>query len=156
MIFFRESGTMHLASLFCFYTFRGGLPALERKTFEKLVERSLKRLPKKFADALENIVIEVEPEPSDEVLDDMGIEDDGLYGLYQGTPLTEREWNYGNVLPDRIVIYQGPIVRDARTDEEVEEIVLDTVMHEIGHYFGFDDETLYGIEDEKERKKKKG
>jgi predicted Zn-dependent protease with MMP-like domain len=128
---------------------------MDHKKFEQLVERSIKRLPKKFADALENIVIEVEPEPSDEVLDDMGIEDDGLYGLYQGTPLTEREWNYGNLLPDRIVIYQGPIVRDARTDEEVEEIVLDTVMHEIGHYFGFDDETLYGIEDEKERKKKK-
>jgi len=127
---------------------------MDLKKFEQLVERSLKRLPKKFADALENIVIEVEPEPSDEVLDDMGIEDDGLYGLYQGTPLTEREWNYGNVLPDRIVIYQGPIVRDARTDEEVEEIVLDTVMHEIGHYFGFDDETLYSIEDEKEKKKK--
>jgi predicted Zn-dependent protease with MMP-like domain len=84
----------------------------------------------------------------------MGIEDDGLYGLYQGTPLTEREWNYGNVLPDRIIIYQGPIERDARTDEEIEEIVLETVVHEIGHYFGFDDETLYSIEDEKAKKKK--
>ena len=128
---------------------------MEKASFARLVERSLKRLPKKFADALENVVIDVEQEPSDDVLDDMGIEDDGLYGLYEGTPLTEREWNYGNVLPDRIVIYQGPIVRDARTDEEVEEIVLDTVMHEIGHYYGFDDETLYSIEDEKEKKRKK-
>lgn len=128
---------------------------MDHKKFEQLVERSLKRLPKKFADALENIAIDVEPEPSDEVLDDMGVEDDGLYGLYQGTPLTEREWNYGNVLPDRIVIYQGPIERDAGTDDDVEEIVLDTVMHEIGHYFGFDDETLYGIEDEKFRRRGK-
>jgi len=85
----------------------------------------------------------------------MGIEDDGLYGLYQGTPLTEREWNYGNVLPDRITIYLGPIERDARSDEEIEEIVLDTVVHEIGHYFGFDDETLYNIEDEKFRRRGK-
>jgi predicted Zn-dependent protease with MMP-like domain len=128
---------------------------MDRKKFEQLVERSLQRLPRKFLEALENIAIEVEGEPPQDVLDDMGIEDDGLYGLYQGTPLTEREWNYGNVLPDRIAIYKGPIERDARTDEEVEEIVLDTVMHEIGHYFGFDDETLYGIEDEKAKKKNK-
>lgn len=125
-----------------------------RRKFDELVDRSLKRLPKKFLDALENIVVEVEGEPPQDILDDMGIEDDGLYGLYQGTPLTEREWNYGNVLPDRIIIYQGPIERDARTDEEIEEIVLDTVVHEIGHYFGFDDETLYSIEDERAKKKK--
>jgi predicted Zn-dependent protease with MMP-like domain len=125
-----------------------------RRKFDELVDLSLKRLPKKFLDALENIVVEVEGEPPQDILDDMGIEDDGLYGLYQGTPLTEREWNYGNVLPDRIIIYQGPIERDARTDEEIEEIVLETVVHEIGHYFGFDDETLYSIEDEKAKKKK--
>ena len=105
-------------------------------------------------DELKNIAIEVEDEPPQEVLDDMGIEDGTLYGLYQGVPLTEREWNYGNVLPDRIVIYQGPIGRYARNDAEVEEIVLDTVMHEIGHYFGFSDETLYEIEDEKFRQKR--
>jgi predicted Zn-dependent protease with MMP-like domain len=125
-----------------------------RRKFDELVDLSLKRLPKKFLDALENIVVEVEGEPPQDILDDMGIEDDGLYGLYQGTPLTEREWNYGNVLPDRIIIYQGPIERDARTDEEIEEIVLETVVHEIGHYFGFDDEILYSIEDEKAKKKK--
>ncbi len=128
---------------------------MDRKNFEKLVDNSLRRLPKKFLDELENIAIEVEYEPPQEVLDDMGIEDGALYGLYQGVPLTEREWNYGNVLPDRIVIYQGPIERDARNDAEVEEIVLDTVMHEIGHYFGFDDATLYSIEDEKAKKRRK-
>ena len=126
---------------------------MDRKAFETLVERSLKRLPKKFLGELENIAIEVEDEPPQEVLDDMGIEEGALYGLYQGVPLTEREWNFGNVLPDRIVIYEGPIERAARNDDEVEEIVLDTVMHEIGHYFGFDDETLYSIEDEKAKRK---
>ncbi len=128
---------------------------MNRKTFEQLVERSLKRLPKKFLDAMENIAIEVEDEPPQDVLDDMGIEDGALYGLYQGVPLTEREWNFGNVLPDRITIYQGPIERDTRNEEEIEEVVLDTVAHEIGHYFGFDDETLYSIEDDKIKKKKK-
>ena len=126
---------------------------MNRKTFEQLVERALKRLPKKFLDALENIAIEVEDEPPQDVLDDMGVEDGALYGLYQGVPLTEREWNFGNVLPDRITIYQGPIERDTRNDEEIEEVVLDTVVHEIGHYFGFDDETLYSLEDEKAKKR---
>ncbi|MBS1192624.1 MAG: Possibl zinc metallo-peptidase [Nitrospirae bacterium] len=126
---------------------------MNRKTFEQLVERSLKRLPKKFLDALENIAIEVKDEPPQDVLDDMGIENGALYGLYQGVPLTEREWNFGNVLPDRITIYQGPIERDTRNDEEIEEVVLDTVVHEIGHYFGFDDETLYSLEDEKAKKR---
>lgn len=122
---------------------------MDRTSFETLVARSLQRLPKKFLDALQNITIEVEAEPPDDVLDEMGIEDDGLYGLYQGTPLPEREWNFGNMLPDRIAIYQCPIERDAANDGEIEEIVLDTVVHEIGHYFGFSDETLYEIEDEK-------
>lgn len=128
---------------------------MKRSAFEKLVDRSLQRLPKKFGDELRNILIEVEDEPSDDLLEDMGIGDGELYGLYQGVPLTEREWNYGNALPDRIVIYQGPIERDSRNDGEAEEIVLDTVMHEIGHYFGFDDATLYSIEDDKAKKRRK-
>ena len=128
---------------------------MDLRKFENLVERSLKRLPRKFRDELKNISIEVETEPGQEVLDDLGIEDGTLFGLYQGIPLTQREWNYGNVLPDRIAIYQGPIEREARSENEIEEMVLDTVMHEIGHYFGFNDETLYEIEEEKEKKKRK-
>jgi predicted Zn-dependent protease with MMP-like domain len=84
----------------------------------------------------------------------MGIASGALFGLYLGVPLTEREWNFGNVLPDRIVIYQRPIEAEARSSAEMEEIVRDTVMHEIGHYFGFDDASLYAIEDEKAGKKK--
>jgi len=129
---------------------------MDRSSFEKLVERALERLPGKFRNKLRNIMIEIEDEPSEDVLDDMGIGDGALYGLYQGVPLTEREWNFGNVLPDRIVIYQGPIERDAANNDEVEEIVLDTVVHEIGHYFGFDDRTLYEIEDEKSKKREGG
>ena len=128
---------------------------MDRNIFERLVERSLKRLPKKFAKELRNISVEVEDEPAQEILDDLGIEDGSLFGLYQGVPLPEREWNYGNVLPDRISIYQGPIEREARSDGEIEAIVLDTVMHEIGHYFGFDDDALYAIEDEKAKKKQR-
>ena len=115
---------------------------MDRKRFAQLVERSLKRLPKKFRDELENIAIEVEAEPPDEVLDDLGIEDDGLYGLYQGTPLTEREWNYGNVLPDRITIYRHAICAVCTTDAEVVERVRRTVIHEVAHHFGIGDGRL--------------
>ncbi len=104
---------------------------------------------------MENIAIEIEDHPSPALLRDMGIESGTLFGLYQGVPLTEREWNYGNVLPDRIVIYQRPIEAAASSSEEIEEIVRDTVMHEIGHYFGFSDSELDEMEDEKRKKKQK-
>ena len=125
---------------------------MDRPAFEKLVEKALERLPKKFKHKLRNIRIEIEDQPAQDLLEDMEIESGTLFGLYQGVPLTEREWNFGNVLPDRIVIYQVPIEDAATSPEEIEEIVLDTVVHEIGHYFGFDDRELYEIEDEKVRK----
>ncbi len=124
---------------------------MDRISFEELVQNALRSLPRRFKKKLENISVEVEDRPSRELLDDMGIESGTLFGLYQGVPLTERGWNYGNVLPDRIVIYQRPIEQAARSNEEIEEIVKDTVTHEIGHYFGFSDTELYDIEDAKRR-----
>jgi predicted Zn-dependent protease with MMP-like domain len=128
---------------------------MDRPAFEKLVQNSLRRLPRRFKQKLENISIEIEDRPSPDLLKDMGIESGTLFGLYQGVPLTERGWNYGNVLPDRIVIYQQPIEAAASSSEEIEEIVRDTVMHEIGHYFGFSDYELDEMEDEKRRGKRK-
>jgi len=124
---------------------------MDRSSFEKLVENALTRLPRRFKQKINNISIEVEDSPSREVLQEMGIERGTLFGLYQGVPLPAREWNYGNVLPDRIVIYQRPIELAAQSPEEIEEIVLETVIHEIGHYFGFDDDELYRMEDEKRK-----
>jgi predicted Zn-dependent protease with MMP-like domain len=125
---------------------------MDRPSFEKLVTKSLQRLPGKFRKRLHNLVIDIEDQPPQTLLDDMGISSGTLFGLYQGVPLPEREWNYGNSLPDRIVIYQKVIERTASSDNEIEEIVLDTVVHEIGHYFGFDDATLRSIEEERKRK----
>jgi predicted Zn-dependent protease with MMP-like domain len=127
---------------------------MDRSAFEHIVETALRRLPRRFKNKIKNISIEVEDSPSRETLDGMGIKHGTLLGLYQGVPLTAREWNYGNMLPDRIVIYQRPIEQSARSLEEIEDIVLDTVVHEVGHYFGFDDETLYSIEEDKAAKKK--
>jgi len=128
---------------------------MDRPAFEKLVQNSLRSLPRRFKQKMENITIEIEDHPSPALLRDMGIESGTLFGLYQGVPLTEREWNYGNVLPDRIVIYQRPIEAAASSSEGIEEIVRDTVMHEIGHYFGFSDSELDEMEDDKRKKKQK-
>ena len=65
---------------------------------------------------------------------------DTLYGLYQGTPLPEREWAQGNVLPDRITIYQQPIVEDSDDDDAIIRTIGETVIHEFGHYFGLSEE----------------
>lgn len=124
---------------------------MNRPAFEKLVFHAVEHLPSRFKQKLKNISIVIEDQPSASLLKDMGIDSGTLYGLYQGIPLTEREWNYGNVLPDRIVIYQKPIEESAASSREIEEIVMDTVMHEIGHYFGFDDDELYRIEDLKRK-----
>ncbi len=127
---------------------------MDRISFEKLVQRALRRVPRRFQQKIENLTVEVEDHPSEELLRNMGIRSGTLFGLYQGVPLTEREWNFGNALPDRIVIYQKPIERAAASHEEMEEIVVDTVMHEVGHYFGFSDDELYEMMDEVKRKKK--
>lgn len=124
---------------------------MDRRSFEQLVEDALEKLPRAFKEKIENISVHIEDSPSPETLEEMGIESGTLFGLYQGVPLTERGWYYGNVLPDRIVIYQRPIEEAARSRQEVEDIILETVMHEVGHYFGFDDEELYKMEDAKKK-----
>ena len=118
---------------------------ISRKEFELLVERALRRLPRRFRERLENIAVVVEDWADDDTLEDMGIEPpDTLYGLYRGTDLTRRDTTYGNVLPDVITIYQGPIQEDCDTVEDMEELVRDTVIHEVGHYFGLDDDAAGG------------
>jgi predicted Zn-dependent protease with MMP-like domain len=121
---------------------------VNRRKFEALVERALRRLPRPFKDKLTNVVVVVEDWADDETLEEMGIEPpDTLYGLYRGVDLTRRDSTYGNVLPDTITIYQGPIEEDAADEAEMAEIVRETVMHELGHYFGLDDEELHRIEE---------
>jgi predicted Zn-dependent protease with MMP-like domain len=115
--------------------------------FEALVERALRKLPRQFKDKITNVAVVVEDWADDETLQELGIEPpDTLYGLYRGTDLTQRDSFYGNVLPDTIHIYQGPIEEDCADPEEMAELVLDTVIHEVGHYFGLDDDTMEGIE----------
>ena len=96
----------------------------------------------------EALVEKVEDWADDETLADLGIEPpDTLYGLYRGIDLTRRDSSYGNVMPDTITIYQGPIEEDCADEAEMAELVRDTVIHELGHFFGLDDETMERIED---------
>ena len=82
---------------------------MTRERFERLVEDALKEIPKRFRKEMRNVAVVVEDEPPPELLDEMEIEPgDTLFGLYQGTPLPERGWAFGNNLPDRISIYQRP------------------------------------------------
>ena len=120
---------------------------MTRRQFESLVEKALRRLPRRFKDKIANIAVVVEDWADDETLADVGIEKpDTLYGLYRGIDLTRRDSSYGNVLPDTITIYQGPIEEDCVDEAEMAELVRDTVIHELGHYFGLDDETMERIE----------
>ena len=96
---------------------------------------------------MRNVAVVVEDAPSPEVLAEMGIvPPDTLYGLYQGVPLPEREWAHGNVLPDRITIYQRPIVEDGDDDTMIIRTIAETVIHEFGHYFGLSEEEIEEIE----------
>lgn len=120
---------------------------MTRTEFEALVERALRTLPRRFKDKIANVAVVIEDWADDETLREVGIEPpDTLYGLYRGIDLTRRDSSYGNVLPDTIHIYQGPVEEDCADDAEMAELVRDTVIHEIGHYFGLDDDTMEGIE----------
>jgi predicted Zn-dependent protease with MMP-like domain len=103
------------------------------RSFDELVERALEGLPPEIAELLDNVAI---------VIEDRHEEDPSLYGLYEGVPLTERDTHYYGALPDRITIFQEPLERDFHTDAELERQVRITVVHEIAHHFGFDEDRI--------------
>jgi predicted Zn-dependent protease with MMP-like domain len=122
--------------------------SVDRKQFEQLVAEALASVPRRFRDAMKNIAIVVEDEPASGLLEEMGIAPpDTLLGLYQGTPLTERTWGYGNALPDRVLIFQGPHERDAEDEDDLVVAIGETLIHEIGHYFGLSEEEIQEIEE---------
>ena len=122
---------------------------MRRWHFEKLVAEALDELPRQFRRYLRNIAVVVESEPSQALLEEMGLwPHRTLLGLYQGVPLPHRGLSYGNVLPDRVTIFQKPIEAMCRTTDEMKQAVQNTVKHEIGHYFGLDDARLEELMEE--------
>ena len=121
---------------------------MNRHEFQALVAEAVQTIPEKFRNAMQNIAIVIEDEPSLETLQEVGIEPpDTLLGLYQGTPLTERQWAHGNILPDKITLYQFPIEDESEDEEDVIVAIGETLIHEVGHYFGLSEEEIEDIEE---------
>lgn len=122
---------------------------MTRAAFEHLVRDALSLIPRPFRERLANVEIVVEDAPSPALLAEMGYEPgETLFGLYHGTPLTERAWAHGNTLPDRIVIYQRSLEAAFDDADEMFEEVCLTLIHEAGHYFGLSEDEIEAIEDE--------
>jgi predicted Zn-dependent protease with MMP-like domain len=103
--------------------------------FEEMVATALDGLPAEFGRLMRNIAVVVEHDPGPP----------GLLGLYEGVPLTSRTTQYAGVLPDRITIYRLAICAVCDTEEQVADEVRRTVVHEVGHYFGIDDDRLHEL-----------
>jgi len=110
---------------------------MNRDRFEELVGEALDEVPEQLLRLMDNVVVLVEDEPADDQPD--------LLGLYEGYALTNRGWDYGGVLPDRITIYRNPTLRICDTEDEVVDEVATTVVHEIAHHFGIDDDRLHAL-----------
>jgi len=116
---------------------------VSKQRFAELVEEALRELPEPFAAHLEEVSVEIKDRPSDKQLKDQGLEDDELLlGLYVGHPMTERSVEYSGMLPDAIYIFQEDIELVSRSEKELIQQVRTTVLHEIGHHFGMDENDL--------------
>jgi len=117
---------------------------VSQEEFDRWIQEALAELPPRFATLADEVSIVVEEEPSSEVLRDLGLEsEDDLLGLYQGIPIDEISFfQPAGELPARISIYRGPILRLCQTKAEVIQEVHDTVVHELGHHVGLDDEEM--------------
>ncbi|MFB3883756.1 MAG: metallopeptidase family protein [Thermodesulfobacteriota bacterium] len=121
---------------------------LTRKEFEDAVVYALRKLPKSIKKKMENMDVVVEDRASRHLLSEMDLRSSTeLLGLYQGIPLDRRGFYYGNVLPDKITLFQIPIESICRTKEEIREKIREVVIHEVGHYFGLDDDRLSELEE---------
>jgi predicted Zn-dependent protease with MMP-like domain len=112
---------------------------LKTEAFEQVVAEAIDALPDDFARLLDNVAIVVEEEPTSEDLE--GDDEEELLGIYRGVPLPER--GFGDVqLPDQIALFRQPILRVSESRSEAIEEIRDTLIHELGHFFGLDDEEM--------------
>lgn len=122
-------------------------PPTARERFDRLVQEAYLDVPAYFRRRIENVAVVVEEEPRADDLRRTGSpRDSTLLGLYTGIPLTHRTSSYGLVLPDRIIIFRGPIERLARNEADLRRIVRHTLWHELGHYFGMTERQVREME----------
>lgn len=120
-------------------------PRISPSEFEKLVEEALAELPPRFKAILEseNVLVAIEDEPTDEDYGETNTpEDEDLFGIYRGAMRTERSWDDLPGLPPQVVVFRGPILRNTRSRLEAVHEVKDTVVHELGHFFGLEDDEM--------------
>ncbi len=118
-------------------------PRLSRAEFEKLVEKAIAELPEEFRSRIENVVVAVEDEPTDEDYELTDTPDDeDLFGIYRGPMRTEMTWDALPGLPPQVVVFRGPILRNTATSREAVREIKDTIVHELGHYFGLEDDEM--------------
>ena len=118
-------------------------PRLSRAEFERLVEKAIGELPELFRSRLENVVIAIEDEPTDEDYELTGTpEDEDLFGIFRGPMRTEMSWDMLPTLPPQAVVFRGPILRNTGSNREAVKEIKDTLVHELGHYFGLEDDEM--------------
>lgn len=116
---------------------------LSRDEFEELVSQALEQVPESFRHHMENLSVDVEDMPNRATCKSVGLDDPRyLLGLYHGTPLTRRSVEQAVRYPERVVLYQANIQRICRTRRQIVEQIRKTVLHEIGHHFGLDEDDL--------------
>jgi len=115
---------------------------MDKDKFEKLVQKGIEAIPKRFLEKLDNVDVVIEDEPTEAQIKKLKLRQGAkLFGLYQGIPQTKRGY-YSWVLPDKITIFKKPIEEACRSDEEIRERVKKTVWHEIAHHFGMDEQEV--------------
>lgn len=117
---------------------------MDRARFRALVAEAIDEIPEPFRAHLGNVEVVVEDEPGEALLRGMGLDPrrETIYGLYEGVPLDERALEGAPLLPDRIAIYYRPLVRDFRTPGAIRREIRATIIHEVGHVFGLDDDEI--------------
>lgn len=119
--------------------------AVTRERFEELVAEALDEIPEPFLEMMENVQVIVEDEPTPGLLRSLGLHPrrDTLFGLYDGVPLDERGDNHAMTLPDRITLYYRPLVRACRSERALRREIATTVVHEVAHFFGLDEDDVW-------------
>ena len=116
---------------------------MRRRDFDRCVRAAVDSLPPEFMQYLDNVLISVQDEPDPELLEET--DSDSLLGIYLGVPLTERSLDSPYEMPDQIILFQGPLEDFCETEEELIEEIRVTVVHEVGHFFGLDEDEIVAI-----------
>ena len=120
---------------------------LHRDEFEKLAEEAWEAIPEEVRQHFSNVTIFIQDEPTEDDLDAGGVgPGHTLLGLYTGVPISKRGFGYGMVLPDRVLLFQGPIERAARRKSDIPQVVYDTLWHELAHHLGMDEKEVRDAE----------